>query len=254
MRPEQLPLFLEYRELRKDPVANAKRIDYLEGTLVTMNVGLIRIVAKEFPLVFRQLDDLHAIGCMAIVDALRDYDPERGQFSTHLRHQLRASASLQELERQVAGGVFYIPHNAWVEYKKALKEAKKAGTHLDLFDFECDKLNAIHNAITGQRGVEAGVDGDDLSLLDVLEQECFDCPSVSVHSSETMVAYREALATLDRRESFVIAEYYGLTGNDTKSLREIDLDGLSQEMINRIHKKALERMKKHHRLRELMSA
>jgi DNA-directed RNA polymerase sigma subunit (sigma70/sigma32) len=141
-----------------------------------------------------------------------------------------------------------------VEYKKALKEAKKTGTHLDLFDFECDKLNSIHNAVTGQRGINASSENDDLSLLEFIEQECFDCPSTSVHSSETMVAYGEALATLDRRESFVIAEYYGLTGNDTKSLREIDLDGLSQEMINRIRKKALERMKKHHRLRELMSA
>lgn len=249
MRSEQLPLFLEYRELRKDIVANAKRIDYLEGTLVTMNIGLIRLVAREFPLVFRQLDDMHAIGCMAIVDALRDYDPEKGLFSSHLRNQLRASASLQELERQVAGGVFYIPHNAWVAYKKELKEAKKSGVHLDLYEFESNCSQSIHQAVTGQRGIDYTMEDEDgLALAEVLSQECFDCPSNALDLKEFQSAYIEALEALDDRERSVLVQYYGLDGEEPRSLREVQVNGLSQERINQIRKKAIERMKRHREL------
>ncbi|MGF1582368.1 MAG: sigma-70 family RNA polymerase sigma factor [Gemmataceae bacterium] len=58
-----------------------------QSQMVTKNIGLVRAVVKQMaqvtPLVKRHYDDCIQIGCLALIDAVRNWKPERGKFGAY---------------------------------------------------------------------------------------------------------------------------------------------------------------------------
>ena len=88
------------------------------------------------------------------------------------------------------------------------------------------------------------VQGEENSLLDVLENDNEQTPDQSLMADSLRREVHRALSTLTQRESDVIALYFGLNGEQAMSLEEIgEKFNLTRERVRQIKEKAIRRLR-----------
>jgi RNA polymerase primary sigma factor len=107
---------------------------------------------------------------------------------------------------------------------------------------------------TGSRHVSMNaplVSGEDNSLLDVLENT-EERPDSALIAESLQGQIERALGTLPEKERNVIVYYFGLRGNQPKSLEDIgDQFKLTRERVRQIKEQALRRLRKTSRSKSL---
>ena len=97
--------------------------------------------------------------------------------------------------------------------------------------------------ISLSESIETGNDGAELSLMDVLGEDCDLLEQVDTRENGRLVR-RAVSSALDDRERQVITMRYGLYGREPKRQREVaEALGLSRSYVSRIEKRALEKLR-----------
>lgn len=88
------------------------------------------------------------------------------------------------------------------------------------------------------------VQGEENSLLDVLENNSEDTPDSELINDSLRREVQRALATLTMREAEVITFYFGLNGEHAMTLEEIgEKFNLTRERVRQIKEKAIRRLR-----------
>ena len=88
------------------------------------------------------------------------------------------------------------------------------------------------------------VQGEENSLLDVLENDGEDTPDQGLMTDSLRREVQRALSTLTQRESDVITLYFGLNGEHAMTLEEIgEKFNLTRERVRQIKEKAIRRLR-----------
>jgi RNA polymerase primary sigma factor len=98
------------------------------------------------------------------------------------------------------------------------------------------------------------VQGEENSLLDVLENDSEETPDQGLMNSSLQKEIARSLSTLTERESEVIASYFGLNGSPSMTLEEIgDKFSLTRERVRQIKEKATRKLRNGYRSKLLKS-
>ena len=88
------------------------------------------------------------------------------------------------------------------------------------------------------------VQGEENSLLDVLENDAEGTPDSSLMNDSLRKEVQRALSTLTQREADVISLYFGLNGEHSMTLEEIgEKFNLTRERVRQIKEKAIRRLR-----------
>ena len=88
------------------------------------------------------------------------------------------------------------------------------------------------------------VQGEENSLLDVLENDSEDKPDSGLINDSLRREVQRALSTLTQREADVVTLYFGLNGEHAMTLEEIgEKFNLTRERVRQIKEKAIRRLR-----------
>ena len=195
--------------------------------LVEKNIGLVHACANKFRGKGAEYDDLFQAGCVGIIKAAENFDPERGfSFSTYA-----VPVILGEIKRIFRDG-------GSVKVGRALKEKARAAMR------EKDALTAELGCepTVGQLAERLGSDvAQTAQLLNaampaVSLTACTDDGESPENAASELIALREVIALLDDRDREMISlRYYrGMTQS-----RTAELLGMSQVQVSRREKAVL---------------
>jgi RNA polymerase sigma factor for flagellar operon FliA len=225
-----------------DPIAREK--------LILHYAPLVKYVASRvatgLPASVEQAD-LVSYGMFGLIDALKKFEPGRGnKFETYAIPRIKG-AIIDELR-----SMDWVPRSVRFkqrEIEKALADLestlKRQPTERELAERLGMSLGELHEVITQisfvsvlalDETVSVGADrGDQVSLVDTLADKHYD-PSSGMESQETRGLLAAAINSLSEREKIVVTLYYfeGLT------LAEIgDILGVTESRVCQIHTKAV---------------
>lgn len=188
--------------------------------LVEKNIGLVHACANKFRGKGAEYDDLFQAGCVGIIKAAENFDPERGfSFSTYA-----VPVILGEIKRIFRDG-------GSVKVGRALKEKARAAMR-------------EKDALTAELGCEPTVGqlaerlGNDVAQTAQLLNAAMPAVSLTActDAASELIALREVIALLDDRDREMISlRYYrGMTQS-----RTAELLGMSQVQVSRREKAVL---------------
>jgi RNA polymerase primary sigma factor len=149
---------------------------------------------------------------------MKKLEEERGIMLTYLQ------SKLEDLDR---------------EYNRRAK----AGENINALDVEFEKRNKDLLRGTGYRRPDTFVQGEENTLLDVLENSDPNTDSNLINESLSEEIKR-SLSTLTEREREIIVLFFGLSTNHPLSLEEIgEKFNLTRERVRQIKDKALQRLR-----------
>jgi len=225
-----------------DPLAREK--------LILHYAPLVKYVASRvatgLPASVEQAD-LVSYGMFGLMDALKKFEPGRGnKFETYAIPRIKG-AIIDELR-----ALDWVPRSVRFkqrEIEKALADLeamlKRQPTEKELAERLGVSLSELHDVVTQisfvsvlalDETVSVGADrGEQVSLIDTLADKGFD-PSTGVESQETRGMLAAAINALSEREKIVVTLYYfeGLT------LAEIgEILGVTESRVCQIHTKSV---------------
>ncbi|HEY2072666.1 MAG TPA: RNA polymerase sigma factor WhiG [Gaiellaceae bacterium] len=246
-RPDEMQtLWREYRA-NGDPairdrliVTYAPLVKYVAGRLGS---GLPAHVDDE---------DLVSYGLLGLIGAIERYDPDRDvKFETYAIARIRG-AIIDELR-----ALDWVPRSVRsrardIERAIAELEAKLArvptdeeiATKLGLTEEELDEaLSEISRssiAALDELWTISGSSGDQVALIDTIEDPEAPDPQGSLSQVELREAIADAIARLPEREKLVVTLYY----YEELTLREIgEVLGVTESRVSQLHTKAILRLK-----------
>lgn len=247
MQADQIALFNEYVELRKNPESNHKRIHRIETILIDMNRNLIYYVARRYPAISQYTQDIHNTGSIALLHALRTYNPNLGDFAPYAVQQLRSSSGIQSIVRFYTSGVINIPHNAFVDYNREKREKRVLIRDNGVHEFTDESLAVdavIYNMSRFGDPVESSKSNS--SVDDMIEQSTFEDPSDALEVDQMNDLLMSVIESLPLREKKVITLLYGLNKDSEElNLRAVGREcELSHEAVRKIRDKTLYQLRK----------
>ncbi len=249
VKPDELAL---WRELRStgDVVARDR--------LVERHIGVVKSaaawVAGRLPSHLR-LDDLYAAGMLGFLDALEDFDPDRGvPFSSYAVPRIRG-AIFDELRR-----LDVVPRRVRRRLRQAQHAVETLSQRLDREPDDTEiaaelglDLAAYHHLL--EEGVtllsleNAGsADDDRLSPLDTLSDTTTPDPGSTLDARELRRVLTQCIDTLPDRERQVLALYY----YEELTMQEAgQVLGVTESRVSQIHSSAIIRLRAALRRRRL---
>jgi RNA polymerase sigma factor for flagellar operon FliA len=198
-------------------------------------------------------DDLVSYGVLGLMGAIERYDPDRDvKFETYAIARIRGSiidelramdwvprsvrARARDIERAIAElerRLHRAPTDAEIAEKLGISEA-------DLEDSLTDISRSSIAALDELWTVNTGGGGDQVSLIDTIEDSEAPDPQRTLSEGEIREAVGEAIARLPEREKLVITLYY----YEELTLREIgEVLGVTESRVSQLHTKAVLRLK-----------
>lgn len=191
--------------------------------------------------------DLVSYGVLGLIDAIEKFDPARGiKFETYAMARIRG-AVMDELR-----ALDWVPRSVRSrarEVERAIAkleaELKRAPTDEELAGELGLAVHELHHhlgeisqlsVVMLEELLSVGDKGDQVSLLDTIEDVHVPSPGESIEAAETSQELARAIEALGERERLVIALYYfeGLT------LRDIgEVLGVTESRVSQIHTKAV---------------
>ncbi len=221
--------------------------------LTKANLRFVVSVAKQYQNQGLSLGDLINEGNLGLIKAAQRFDETRGfKFISYAVWWIRQSI-LQALAEQ--SRIVRLPLNRVGSLNKISKtfseleqkferepSPEELAEVLDVAPSEIIdtlKISGRHTSIDAPF-----VQGEESSLLDVLENELEDTPDSNLLSDSLRKEVQRALSTLTQREADVVALYFGLNGEHAMTLEEIgEKFNLTRERVRQIKEKAIRRLR-----------
>jgi RNA polymerase sigma factor FliA len=197
--------------------------------------------------------DLVSYGLLGLIGAIERYDPDRDvKFETYAIARIKGSIidelrALDWVPRSVRARARDI-ERAIAELERKLRRAptdeeiaEKLGISQDeleesLTDISRSSIAALDELWT----VSSGGGGDQVALIDTIEDTEAPDPQGSLSQTEMKEAIGEAIARLPEREKLVVTLYY----YEELTLREIgEVLGVTESRVSQLHTKAILRLK-----------
>jgi len=195
--------------------------------------------------------DLISYGLLGLISAIERYDPDRDiKFETYaivrikgaIIDELRAldwvprsvRSRAREIERAIAeleAKVGRAPTDEEIAHKIGISQDELEES---LTDISRSSIAALDELWSG------GADGDQVSLLDTIEDQAGPRPADALDETEVRETLADAIARLPEREKLVITLYY----YEELTLREIgEVLGVTESRVSQLHTKAVLRLK-----------
>jgi RNA polymerase sigma factor FliA len=195
--------------------------------------------------------DLVSYGLLGLIGAIERYDPDRDiKFETYAISRIKG-AIIDELR-----ALDWVPRSVRSrarEIERAIGEleaklgtaptdeqiAAKIGISVDELEESLTDISRSSIAALDELWSTSG-DGDQVSLLDTIEDTTGPRPADVLDASELREALADAIARLPEREKLVVTLYY----YEELTLREIgEVLGVTESRISQLHTKAILRLK-----------
>jgi RNA polymerase sigma factor FliA len=196
-------------------------------------------------------NDLVSYGLLGLIGAIERYDPDRDiKFETYAIARIKG-AIIDELR-----ALDWVPRSVRSrarEIERAISEleaklgtaptdeeiAKKIGITIKELEDSLTDISRSSIAALDELWSVSG-DGDQVSLLDTIEDTSGPRPAEVLDETETREAFAEAIARLPEREKLVVTLYY----YEELTLREIgEVLGVTESRVSQLHTKAILRLK-----------
>lgn len=209
------------------------------------NLKLVLSILKQFYQIEENKDDLFQIGCVGLMKAIDNFDPNYGvKFSTYCVPMI-----LGEIRR-------YVRDNSSIRVSRSLKDlayrSNKSKEKLSLSlgrsptyeeianDLGVSEFEVVDALLSRKDPVSIfepiyNDGGDTIFLCDQIEDKT---EKVDVN---TRVSLKEAINELNEREKYILDQRFVVGKTQVELSSELDI---SQAQISRIEKKALETLKK----------
>jgi RNA polymerase sigma factor for flagellar operon FliA len=195
--------------------------------------------------------DLISYGLLGLISAIERYDPDRDiKFETYaivrikgaIIDELRAldwvprsvRSRAREIERAIAeleAKLGRAPTDEEIAQKIGISEDELEES---LTDISRSSIAALDELWSG------GADGDQVSLLDTIEDQAGPQPADALDETEVRETLADAIARLPEREKLVITLYY----YEELTLREIgEVLGVTESRVSQLHTKAVLRLR-----------
>ncbi|MBL7848939.1 MAG: RNA polymerase sigma factor RpoD/SigA [Cyclobacteriaceae bacterium] len=240
-----------------EEVELAKRIK--EGDQIALekltkaNLRFVVSVAKQYQNQGLSLGDLINEGNLGLIKAAQRFDETRGfKFISYAVWWIRQSI-LQALAEQ--SRIVRLPLNRVGSLNKISKTFSELEQKYER-EPSPEELAEVLQVTTAEvvdtmkiSGRHVSMDapfvqGEENSLLDVLENDGEDTPDQGLMTDSLRREVQRALSTLTQRESDVIALYFGLNGEHAMTLEEIgEKFNLTRERVRQIKEKAIRRLR-----------
>jgi RNA polymerase sigma factor FliA len=238
-------LWHEYREKRDRAVRDRLILTY--APLVKYVAGRL---GSSLPAHVDE-GDLVSYGLLGLIGAIERYDPDRDiKFETYAIARIRGAIidelrALDWVPRSVRSRARQI-ERAIGELEAKLGRAPtdeeiaaKVGVTVDELDSSLTDISRSSIAALDELWSVSG-DGDQVSLLDTLEDDSISQPAEVLDETETREALADAIARLPEREKLVVTLYY----YEELTLREIgEVLGVTESRVSQLHTKAILRLK-----------
>jgi len=240
-----------------EEVELAKRIK--EGDQIALekltkaNLRFVVSVAKQYQNQGLSLGDLINEGNLGLIKAAQRFDETRGfKFISYAVWWIRQSI-LQALAEQ--SRIVRLPLNRVGSLNKISKtfseleqKFEREPSPEELAEvLEVTTAEVVDTMKISGRHVSMDapfVQGEENSLLDVLENDSEDTPDQGLMTDSLRREVQRALSTLTQRESDVITLYFGLNGEHAMTLEEIgEKFNLTRERVRQIKEKAIRRLR-----------
>jgi RNA polymerase sporulation-specific sigma factor len=178
---------------------------YAKEVLIERNMRLVAHVAKKYQNAGEDQEDLISIGTIGLIKAVMTYNSKKGS-----RLATYAARCIDN------------------ELLMYFRSKKKTARDVSLYD-----------------PIGTDKEGNELSLLDVIESEEVDVVEEMQKREDIRSLYAYLEQTLNPRERQIIIRRYGIYGADSCTQREIAREfGISRSYVSRIEKRALEKLRR----------
>ncbi|GAB3182663.1 MULTISPECIES: sigma-70 family RNA polymerase sigma factor [Telluribacter] len=221
--------------------------------LTKANLRFVVSVAKQYQNQGLSLGDLINEGNLGLIKAAQRFDETRGfKFISYAVWWIRQSI-LQALAEQ--SRIVRLPLNRVGSLNKISKTFSELEQRFEREPspeelaevLEISSSEVVDTMKISGRHVSMDapfVQGEENSLLDVLENDLEDKPDSGLVNESLRKEVQRALSTLTQREADVIALYFGLNGEHAMTLEEIgEKFNLTRERVRQIKEKAIRRLR-----------
>ena len=221
--------------------------------LTKTNLRFVVSVAKQYQNQGLTLGDLINEGNLGLIKAAKRFDETKGfKFISYAVWWIRQSI-LQAIAEQ--SRIVRLPLNQVGSLSKISKAFSKLEQEYerepspeelaDILETTVDKISDTLSNSGRHVSMDAPfVQGEENSLLDVLENDDEITPDQGLMSDSLRKEVQRALSTLTQREADVIAFYFGLNGEQALTLEEIgEKFNLTRERVRQIKEKAIRRLR-----------
>jgi RNA polymerase primary sigma factor len=231
--------------------------------LTKANLRFVVSVAKQYQNNGLTLGDLINEGNLGLIKAAKRFDETRGfKFISYAVWWIRQSI-MQALAEQ--SRIVRLPLNrvgslnkiskTFSDLEQKYQREPSADELSEVMGLSLEEISSTMRV--GGRHVSINApfaQGEDGSLLDVLEDDGEQTPDSGLMTTSLQVEVARALSTLTERESEVISYYFGLNGNQALTLEEIgEKFKLTRERVRQIKEKATNRLRNTSRSKTLKS-
>jgi RNA polymerase primary sigma factor len=240
-----------------DEAEMARRIrqgdDEAMAKLTRANLRFVVSVAKQYQNQGLSLSDLINEGNVGLMKAAKRFDETKGfKFISYAVWWIRQSI-LQALAEQ--SRIVRLPLNRVGSLNKISKTFSELEQKFER-EPSPEELAEVLEISTGEvvdtlkiSGRHVSMDapfvqGEENSLLDVLENDSEDKPDSGLINDSLRREVQRALSTLTQREADVVTLYFGLNGEHAMTLEEIgEKFNLTRERVRQIKEKAIRRLR-----------
>ena len=221
--------------------------------LTKANLRFVVSVAKQYQNQGLSLGDLINEGNLGLIKAAQRFDETRGfKFISYAVWWIRQSI-LQALAEQ--SRIVRLPLNRVGSLNKISKKFSELEQKFEREpspDELAEVLEVSTNEVVDTMKISGRhvsmdapfVQGEENSLLDVLENETEEKPDTGLMNDSLRREVQRALSTLTQREGDVISLYFGLNGQHSMTLEEIgEKFNLTRERVRQIKEKAIRRLR-----------
>ncbi|MCP4520458.1 MAG: sigma-70 family RNA polymerase sigma factor [Cytophagales bacterium] len=221
--------------------------------LTKANLRFVVSVAKQYQNQGLSLGDLINEGNLGLIKAAQRFDETRGfKFISYAVWWIRQSI-LQALAEQ--SRIVRLPLNrvgSLNKISKTFSELEQKYEREPSPEELAEVLDVTTNEVVDTLKISGRhvsmdapfVQGEDNTLLDVLENEADIKPDSSLMTDSLKREIQRALSTLTQREADVISLYFGLNGEHPMTLEEIgERFDLTRERVRQIKEKAIRRLR-----------
>src|SRR5881392_1408399 len=198
--------------------------------------------------------DLMSYGLLGLIGAIERYEPDRDvKFETFAIARIKG-AIIDELR-----AMDWVPRSVRSrarEIERAIAEleakqgtaptdeqiAKKVGITVEELEESLSDIARSSIAALDELWTVSGSGGDQIALIDTIEDERAPDPQGTLSVTEQKEALADAIARLPEREKLVVTLYY----YEELTLREIgEVLGVTESRVSQLHTKAILRLKAH---------
>lgn len=221
--------------------------------LTKANLRFVVSVAKQYQNQGLTLGDLINEGNLGLIKAAQRFDETRGfKFISYAVWWIRQSV-LQALAEQ--SRIVRLPLNrvgSLNKVSKTFSELEQKYEREPSPDELAESLQLTASEVVDTMRISGRhismdapfVQGEENSLLDVLESNSEDTPDSALMNDSLCREVQRALSTLTQREGDVVALYFGLNGEHSMTLEEIgEKFNLTRERVRQIKEKAIRRLR-----------